>query len=303
MTHYHIPVLLEECISGLNIRPGGIYVDLTYGGGGHASEILKRLDSGKLVAFDLDKDALSEAQKHPGLILLNQNYRYLKNNLDYLGISKVDGILADLGVSSHQFDTPGRGFTFRSDAPLDMRMNRKGKITAAEILNEYTVDELERIFRDFAEIQNPGRFVAKIVEFRKSKSLQTSGDLVQVVQGVFPGKFQNKMLARVFQALRIEVNGELVSLREALWQSADVLNQGGRLVVIAYHSLEDRIVKNFMKYGPADESDTQQYEALMSGKKKPVFRLITKRVITPGTDEVRRNPRARSARLRIAEKL
>jgi len=298
MAPYHTPVLLEESITGLNIRPDGIYVDLTYGGGGHSNAILQRLKTGKLIAFDQDEDVLSQVVSHPAFTLRIQNYRYLKNNLDFLQISRVNGILADLGVSSHQFDESDRGFTFRNDAPLDMRMNQLGDLSAADVINRYPQQKLIRIFREFAEIKHPEKFVDAIIFSREKVPLKTSGALADLVRGFFPGKFQNKILARIFQALRIEVNHELDSLREMLQQTVEVLEPGGRLVVIAYHSLEDRLVKNFMKFGRFDQPN----DLLGRGYEKP-FQVITKKVITPSAEEVRRNPRARSAKLRIAEKI
>lgn len=303
MMDYHIPVLLEACISGLNIKPEGIYVDLTYGGGGHSSAILEKLTTGKVIAFDLDEDVLEQKPDDPRLILLIQNYRYLRNNLEYLGIEKVDAILADLGVSSHQFDEPGRGFAFRINGPLDMRMSGRGKIKASDLLNSYSPEELSRIFREYAEIRNPERLVEQIITSRNERPFQFSGDLVRIATDLFPGKFHNKILARIFQALRIEVNDELATLQDMLEQAGEVVRPGGRLLVISYHSLEDRLVKQYIKFGKSEGAQDVSEMVLPGEKPKPPFRQIHSKVITPGREEIKRNPRARSARLRIAERI
>ncbi len=299
MSSYHIPVLLEESISGLNIRPDGIYVDLTFGGGGHARAILSKLNTGRLIAFDQDESSMANKPEDDRLLVLHQNFRFLKNNLRYLEISQVDGILADLGVSSHHFDMEERGFSFRVDAELDMRMNKNREKTAADILNSYTGPELERVFRDYAEIRHPERLVGMILRGREIHVIRTTGDLLDILKPMTRGGRSKKFLARIFQALRIEVNEELDALREMLEQTPEVTARGGRLVVISYHSLEDRMVKTFMKTGftsfKEDENPLVRHQ--------PPFRMVNKKVITPATDELIRNPRSRSAKLRIAERI
>jgi len=299
MSPYHTPVLLEESIAGLNIRPDGIYVDLTFGGGGHTRAILSKLDKGRVIAFDQDEACLDNAPDDKRFVFLQQNFRFLKNNLRYLGIQQVDGILADLGVSSHHFDYGERGFSFRADVELDMRMNKRKRKTAEEVLNRYTALKLERVFRDYAEIRHPGRLVELILEARENRMIRTTSDLIEILKPMTHRGKTNKFLARIFQALRIEVNEEIEALKEMLEQTPEVTVRGGRLVVISYHSLEDRIVKTFMKTGFV----TLREEDDPFGQNQTPFRMVNKKVITPTPGEVARNPRSRSAKLRIAERI
>ncbi|MCJ7446932.1 MAG: 16S rRNA (cytosine(1402)-N(4))-methyltransferase RsmH [Bacteroidales bacterium] len=296
---YHIPALLDESIKGLNIRPDGIYVDVTFGGGGHSVEILKRLTTGKLIAFDQDQDAERNAPDDKKLLFLDQNFRYLKNNLRYNGISSIDGLIADLGVSFHQFDEPERGFTFRHNAPLDMRMNKKSPVTAATLLQTLEEQSLADIFYKYGELTNSRRIAREIISFRAFKPVTSAGDLISAIGRLVPQRQENKYYAKVFQALRIAVNHEIDSLKEMLVQALSVLNTGGRLVIITYHSLEDRIVKNFMRSGNFDGIEKKNFY----GNSETPFRLINKKGITPGAEETAKNSRARSARLRIAEKI
>jgi 16S rRNA (cytosine1402-N4)-methyltransferase len=296
---YHIPALLDESIEGLNIRPDGIYVDATFGGGGHSMEILKQLTTGKLVAFDQDEDSRINAPDDKNLIFLNQNFRFLKNNLLFNGIKSIDGLIADLGVSFHQFDEPERGFTFRSDAPLDMRMNRSSSLTAASLIQTLEESMLADIFYNYGELTNSRKLAREIVNARKVKPVASTFDLVAVIRKLAPQKQEHKFYAKVFQALRISVNHEIEYLKEMLLQALDVLSIGGRLVVITYHSLEDRIVKNFMRTGNFEGTGKKDFY----GNPQTPFRLITRKGITPGAVEIARNNRARSARLRVAEKI
>ncbi len=299
MSTYHIPVLLKESIDGLNIDPEGTYVDVTYGGGGHSAEILKRLKGGRLIAFDQDSDSQTNVGKDERLIFVRQNFLYLKNNLRYLGITRVDGLLADLGVSSHQFDQANRGFSFRQNGPLDMRMNADAELSAADLINKYTADELFRVFRELGEVRNAGKLVRYIEKGRAEKKIVTIEDFLRIIQPCLPSKNDWKYLAKVFQALRIEVNQELVALKSLLEQTTQILNVPGRLVVISYHSLEDRMVKNFIKNGNFETvAETDLY-----GRKHIPFKGINRKVITPQQEEIKNNPRARSARLRIAERI
>jgi 16S rRNA (cytosine1402-N4)-methyltransferase len=296
---YHIPALLDESIEGLNIRPDGIYVDATFGGGGHSMEILKRITTGRLFAFDQDEDASHNAPTDPRFIFLEQNFRFLRNNLVFNGITSIDGLIADLGVSFHQFDTAGRGFTFRHDAPLDMRMNRKAPLTAAMLLK--TVDEsmLSDILHNYGELPGSRRIARNITEALSRGPVETAGDLVFAIEKLAPPRQENKFYAKVFQALRIAVNHEIDFLKEMLLQAYDMLKPGGRLVVITYHSLEDRVVKNFMRSGNFEGISKKDF----FGNTETPFRLITKKGVTPGEEEISRNSRSRSARLRIAEKI
>ncbi|HRP60471.1 MAG TPA: 16S rRNA (cytosine(1402)-N(4))-methyltransferase RsmH, partial [Vicingus sp.] len=247
---YHNPVMLNESVDGLDIKKDGIYVDVTYGGGGHSKEILKRLrDKGRLIAFDQDADVEANVVKDERLVLVPQNFRYLKNYLKMYGIQQIDGLLADLGVSSHQFDVGERGFSIRFDGPLDMRMSKSNLVTAAKIVNEYSEEDLVRLFREYGEINNAKKLVFEIVSKRMGSKFKTTTDLIEVAEKLVPGKMKNKYLAQVFQALRIEVNSELDVLKDLLMQSKEVIKPSGRLVVITYHSLEDRLVKNFLKNG------------------------------------------------------
>jgi 16S rRNA (cytosine1402-N4)-methyltransferase len=296
---YHIPALLRESIEGLNIRPGGIYVDVTYGGGGHSKEILKNLTSGRLVAFDQDEDAERNAIDDSRFLFLNQNFRFLKNNLHFNGINAIDGLIADLGVSFHQFDEPERGFTFRQDAPLDMRMNKSSKITAATLLNDLGESELADILYQFGELTNSRKIAKELVAARNRKPLKSVNDMIEAVGKLAPFRQEHKFFAKVFQSLRIAVNHEIDYLEEMLVQALDMLKPDGRLVVITYHSLEDRVVKNFMKTGNFEGTEKKDFY----GNTETPFRMITKKGITPGDEEIANNNRARSARLRIAEKI
>ena len=296
---YHIPALLDESIEGLNIRPDGIYVDVTFGGGGHSMEILKHLGKGRLIAFDQDEDAMENLPSDSRFTFLNQNFRFLKNNLAFIGIKSIDGLIADLGVSFHQFDEPSRGFTFRHDAPLDMRMNTNGQVTAAGLIASMDEGSLADIFYNYGELTNSRRIAKEIVSARAIKPVATAGDLISAVSRLAPPRQENKFYAKLFQALRIAVNHEIDFLKEMLLQALDLLNPGGRLVLITYHSLEDRAVKNFMRTGNFEGIENKDFY----GNAETPFRLITKKGITPGDEEVARNSRARSARLRVAEKI
>jgi len=291
--------LLDESIRGLNIRPDGIYVDVTFGGGGHSMEILKRLRKGRLIVFDQDEDASQNVPDDRRLIFLNQNFRFLKNNLKFNGISSIDGLIADLGVSFHQFDEPERGFTFRQDVPLDMRMNKKGPVTAASLLKTLDEVSLAKIMYDFGELVNSRRIAREIVMARAVKPLTTVNDMINAIGKLAPPRQEHKFYARVFQALRIAVNHEIDYLREMLEQALDVLKKDGRLVVITYHSLEDRVVKNFMKTGNFEGEEKKDFY----GNLITPFRIINKKGTVPEEIEIEDNKRARSARLRIAEKI
>lgn len=296
---YHVPALLDESINGLNIRPGGIYVDVTFGGGGHSGEILKKLTTGRLVAFDQDEDAVKNSFTDERFTFLNQNFRFLKNNLRFIGINAVDGIIADLGVSFHQFDEPSRGFTFRHDTELDMRMNRNSSVKASDLISKLEEEKLADILYVYGELTNSRRIAKSIVTARAEKPVKTVGELTAILEKLAPFRQENKFYARVFQALRIAVNHETDYLREMLEQSLDVLNPGGRLVVITYHSLEDRLVKDFMRSGNfGGEAEKDFYGNLITP-----FRLILKKPVVPGDEEISRNSRSRSAKLRIAEKI
>jgi len=296
---YHVPALLDESIEGLNIKPDGIYVDATYGGGGHSAEILKRLKKGRLIAFDLDEDAAGIVKPDKKLLFLNQNFRFLRNNLRFNNIETIDGLIADLGVSFHQFDEPERGFTFRYNAPLDMRMNKAGAVKAADLLRTMDETSLANLFYEFGELTNSRRIAGEIVAARRIKPLTTVNDMIEVMKKLAPYRQEHKFYARLFQALRIAVNHEIENLKELLEQSLVVLNRGGRLVVITYHSLEDRVVKNFMRTGNFEGVEEKDFY----GNLVTPFRLINRKVITPGEEEIAGNNRARSARLRIAEKI
>jgi 16S rRNA (cytosine1402-N4)-methyltransferase len=296
---YHIPALLKTSIDGLNINPDGIYVDVTYGGGGHSMEILKRLKTGKLIAFDQDEDAGINIPVDERLLFLNQNFRFLKNNLLFNNIKSIDGLIADLGVSFHQFDEPERGFTFRQDAPLDMRMNKNGTVTAAYILKTMDEQSLADIFYRYGELSNSRRIAREIFVSRSSKPIETVNDIVNTVGKLAPFHQEHKFYAKLFQALRIAVNHEIDYLQEMLEQSLSVLNSGGRLVIISYHSLEDRVVKNFMKTGNFEGEEKKDFY----GNVETPFRIINKKGTTPDDEEIAINNRSRSARLRIAEKI
>ena len=296
--HYHNPVLLKECIDGLNINPEGVYVDVTFGGGGHSREILKQLTTGKLYAFDQDEDAVKNSIDDDRFVLIKQNFRYLKNFLKMYDTLPIDGLLADLGVSSHQFDEAERGFSIRFDAKLDMRMDQNAKQTAAEVLNTYSEEDLKRIFRLYGEVENAGYLASIIFHNRKDKQIVTVNDLkTMIVKCVKRGR-ENQYYAQVFQALRIEVNKELDVLQDLLMQSLEVLKPGGRLVVISYHSLEDRLVKNIMRSGKFEGDVEKDFY----GNPLTPFTQITRKPIVPSEKENEENSRARSAKLRIAEK-
>lgn len=296
---YHNPVLLEKSIEGLNIIPNGIYVDVTFGGGGHSKAILQKLKDGKLIAFDQDSDSLKNTINDDRFILVNHNFQFLKNFLRLHNVSKVNGILADLGVSSHQFDVPKRGFSTRFDAPLDMRMNLNQSIKAADIVNSYSEEELAALFKNYGEIRNSKCFSRAIIETRKSNTINTTGELIESINKCYPKIKRNKFLAQVFQALRIEVNDELHALKQLLQQASESLVPGGRLVVISYHSLEDRLVKNYIKSGNFKGIVKKDFY----GNPIVSFKSITRKPLVPGEKEIENNNRARSAKLRIAEKI
>lgn len=294
---YHVPVMLNEVIEGLNIHPSGIYVDCTFGGGGHSKVILDKLNKeGKLIAFDQDEDAKKNVRADERIIFVPQNFRHLQKFLRLHKIKEVDGILADLGVSSYQFDKADRGFSTRFDAAMDMRMDQRQSLLAMDVLKKYPEEKLHKIFEQYGEVTNSKTLARTIVEQRNTRSMQTITDFKNAVHGIVKGN-PNKYFAQVFQALRIEVNDELEALKEMLQQSTQVLKAGGRIAVITFHSLEDRIVKNFFK--GADETKTDE---LYGTKNESMLHIITKKPIIPGEEEIKKNPRARSAKLRIAEK-
>ena len=295
---YHNPVLLKETVDGLNIKPDGVYVDVTFGGGGHSKEILSRLNAnGKLFGFDQDEDAWGNALPDERFTLIQENFRYIKRFLRFHGIKEVDGILADLGVSSHQFDVPERGFSTRFDADLDMRMSKKNDLDAHKIINEYDDVNLKRVFLDYGELKIAPALARTIIEAREVKSIDTTDELKLVLQRFLPEQFKNKVLAQIYQAIRIEVNQEMDVLKEFLEQSLDILKPEGRLSVISYHSLEDRLVKRFMKNGMFEGEPEKDF----FGNFSVPFKLIGK-LIVPTEEEIKINNRARSAKLRIAEK-
>jgi len=296
---YHIPVLLHQSVDGLDIKPNGVYVDLTFGGGGHSREILNRLESGKLIVFDQDADAFENRIDDSRLVFVRHNFKYLQNFLAYLNIDKVDGILGDLGVSSHHFDSAERGFSFRFDGLLDMRMNQKTSKTAAIILNSYSQPDLVTVFRHYGELQNASRLAFEIVKIRETIPFENTAQLRELATRFAPKRDQSKFLAQVFQALRIEVNGEMDVLKSLLSQTTQVIKPGGRLVVISYHSLEDRLVKNFIKTGDCFKTEADKD---LFGQSKVPFNSIYRKVIVPDEDEINSNPRARSGKLRIAER-
>jgi len=300
MSSYHTPVLLNECVDALNIKQGGVYVDVTFGGGGHSKEILKHLDkTARLIAFDQDTDAQANIIEDNRFLFIHSNFRYIKNYLRYYEIEKVDGILADLGISSFHIDAKERGFSFMSDADLDMRMNKKMKKTAADIVNEYDEKDLIRIFRQYGEIKNAGALAKQIVTARSLKKIKRVNDFIEIIKNKIPKRQENKYLAKVFQALRIELNDEITALEEFLLATGTILNKGGRLVVMSYHSLEDRYVKNYIRSG----NSKGIVEKDIYGNYEQIFKQVTKKPIVPNEEEINRNPRARSAKLRIAEKL
>lgn len=296
---YHIPVLLMPSVDGMNICPDGTYADMTFGGGGHSREILSRLgEGGRLLSFDQDEDAEQNIVDDPHFTFVRSNFRYLKNFLRYHGIDEVDAILADLGVSSHHFDESERGFSFRADGPLDMRMNKRAGLTAADVVNNYDEERLADIFYLYGELKNSRKLASVLVKARANKSIGTIGEFLELVKPLFGREREKKELAKVFQALRIEVNQEMEALKEMLQAASEVLRPGGRLVIITYHSLEDRLVKNMMKTGNIEGKAEKDF----FGNVQTPFRLVNNKVIVPDEEEIQRNPRSRSAKLRIAEK-
>ena len=295
---YHNPVLLNECIEGLDIKPTGIYVDVTFGGGGHSKLILKNLDGGKLYAFDQDKNAHENALSGDGFKLINANFRHLKNFLRMEGVRKIDGLLADLGVSSHQFDVAERGFSIRFDGELDMRMNTNSPLSAKQVVNEYGQQDLANILFKYGELRNSRAIAREIVNAREIETIVTTNQLIEVVGHIVPEKNRNQFLARIFQAIRIEVNDEMKALEEMLLDAVDMLNEGGRLVVMSYHSLEDRMVKNLMKKGNIEGVLEKDF----FGNPIKDLKEVTRKVIVATKEQVTENTRARSAKLRIAEK-
>ena len=295
---YHNPVLLQETVNGLNIDPNGIYVDVTFGGGGHSKEILSRLGpNGKLFGFDQDEDAWANALPDERFTLIQENFRYIKRFLRFHGVKQVDGILADLGVSSHQFDVPERGFSTRFDADLDMRMSKRNELDASKVINEYDEANLKRVFLDYGELKAAPALAKTIIEAREIKPIHTTDELKLVLARFLPDQFKNKVLAQIYQAVRIEVNQEMEVLKEFLDQSLEVLKPGGRLSVISYHSLEDRLVKRFMKNGLFEGEPVHDFFGNFSVPFKTIGKLIV-----PNEAEIKLNNRARSAKLRIAEK-
>lgn len=295
---YHNPVLLKETVDGLNIKPDGVYVDVTFGGGGHSKEILKRLGpNGKLFGFDQDEDALANALQDERFTLIHENFRYIKRFLRFHNVKSVDGILADLGVSSHQFDVPERGFSTRFDADLDMRMSKKNELDAYKVINEYDEANLRRVFLDYGELKVAPALAKTIIEAREKKPIATTDELKTILSRFLPEQFKNKILAQIYQAIRIEVNQEMDVLKEFLEQSLEILKPGGRLSVISYHSLEDRLVKRFMKNGMFEGEPERDFFGNFSVPFKTIGKLIV-----PDDAEIKINNRARSAKLRIAEK-
>lgn len=296
---YHNPVLLKETVDGLNIKPDGVYVDVTFGGGGHSREIISRLDEkGRLIAFDQDEDALQNTIDDDRFLLINENFRNIKRFLRFHGVKEVDGILGDFGVSSHQFDVAERGFSTRFDAELDMRMNRRGDLSAYHVVNEYDEQDLKRVFVQYGELKNGGAMANVIVSARKDKQIRNTEQLKQVLSKFLPAHKSNKILAQIYQAIRIEVNQEIDVLREFLEQSLEILKPGGRLSVISYHSLEDRLVKRYMRNGMFEGEPERD----MFGRFEVPFKIIEK-LIVPTEEEIAINNRARSAKLRVAEKI
>ena len=295
---YHKPDLLKESINGLEINAKGDYVDVTFGGGGHSREIFSRLETGRLFAFDQDQDAAANIIQNDRFFFIRHNFKYLRNFLKYYQVDKVDGILADLGVSSHDFDVAERGFSFRFDGDLDMRMNRDSALTAATVVNTYAEDQLRKIFREYGEIDNAGRLARELILVRTNKPIETIEQFRAAIASCTPKFQESKYLAKVFQALRIETNKEMDVLHDFLEQSIELLKPGGRLVVITYHSLEDRMVKNFMRSGDASGKKEQDF----FGNVDSPLVAINRKVIVPSEEEIEMNPRARSAKLRIAEK-
>ena len=299
MSDYHVPVLLEECLEALDIKADGAYVDVTFGGGGHSNKILERLgDAGHLIGFDQDADAAKNVPDDERFHFAHSNYKHLKRFLRLFGFKKVDGILADLGVSSHQLDVAERGFSFRFEADLDMRMNQQADKTAIDIINDYSAEELQRVLGEYGEVRNAKTVAQRIVQERQRYKIQTSTQFLNLLGPLIRGQ-RNRYLAQVFQALRIEVNDEINSIRTFLEESAEVLPVGGKLVVISYHSLEDRVVKNFLKFGNFEGKPEKDFYGNIL---KP-FKMITRKPILPTPEEIQVNPKSRSAKLRIAERI
>ena len=297
---YHVSVLLKESVEGLAIRPDGVYVDVTFGGGGHSREILQHLSAeGHLYSFDQDADAENNIVADERFTFVRSNFRYLKNWMRYYGVEQIDGLLADLGVSSHHFDDAERGFSFRFDAPLDMRMNKRAGMTAADVVNDYDEQRLADVFYLYGELKNARKIAAVLAKARQQQRIETTGQLMQVTEKLFQREREKKEMTKLFQALRIEVNHEMDALREMLLGACDMLKPGGRLSVITYHSLEDRIVKNVMRSGNAEGRQEQDF----FGRVKSPLHLINNKVKTPSAEELENNPRSRSAKLRIAEKI
>ena len=296
---YHIPVLLNESIEGMNLKANGIYADMTFGGGGHSKEILRRMgEDCHLYSFDQDEDAEKNIVDDKRFTFVRSNFRYLRNFMRYYGVEQLDGILADLGVSSHHFDDSERGFSFRFDGKLDMRMNKRAGMTAADIVNTYDEEKLADVFYIYGELKNSRKLAATIAKARQQKQITTIGEFLDIIKPLFGRKREKKELAKVFQALRIEVNHEMEALKEMLYEATDLLKPGGRLVVITYHSLEDRMVKNLIKAGNIEGKVEQDFY----GNVQSPFRAVNNKVIVPTDEEVNQNPRSRSAKLRIAEK-
>ncbi len=296
---YHVPVLLQESVDGLDIQPDGVYVDVTFGGGGHSKEILSRLSpKGHLYSFDQDADAEKNIVNDDRFTFVRSNFRYITNWMQYYGVEQIDGLLADLGVSSHHFDDETRGFSFRFDAPLDMRMNKRAGQTAADVLNDYSEEQLADVFYLYGEMKNARRIAKAVCDYRRDKTIQTTADLGEVIEPLMRSEREKKDMARLYQALRIEVNHEMDALRDMLLGATKLLRERGRLSVITYHSLEDRIVKNVMKAGNVEGKVEQDFY----GRVTSPFRLVNK-VTIPSDEEQQRNPRSRSAKLRIAEKI
>ncbi len=296
---YHVSVLLNESVDGLAIQPDGVYVDVTFGGGGHSREILRRLgDGGRLFGFDQDADAEQNIVNDDRFTFVRSNFRYISNWMRYYGVEQIDGLIADLGVSSHHFDDETRGFSFRFDAPLDMRMNKRAGVTAADVLNDYSEEQLADIFYIYGELKNARRIAAAVVKSRSRQRIETTGQLLDLTNGLFAPMTEKKEVTKLFQALRIEVNHEMEALKEMLADACRLLRSGGRLSIITYHSLEDRIVKNMMRSGNAEGKVEQDF----FGRAKTPLHIINNKVITPSDEELQANPRSRSAKLRIAEK-
>lgn len=297
--NYHQPVLLKESIEGLNIRPDGIYVDATFGGGGHSLEILSHLKKGRLFGFDQDEDTIGNIPKDERFTFVNHNFRFLHNFLKYYGVHSIDGLIADLGVSSHHFESVERGFSFRGETGLDMRMNRKSDFSAKDVINTYSGEKLQTVFSEYGEVYNARKLASVIVSERENSPIAQTGEFLKVISGCIPPRKENQYLAKVFQAIRIEVNHEMFNLKQLLEQCLETLNTGGRLVIISYHSLEDRLVKNFIRWGNFEKEAPKDFY----GNTNTPLRAINRKVIVPGNEEIEMNNRARSAKLRIAEKL